>query len=248
MLFCSFPFCLFFLAKFSPPTGSCRGGQRRVYLLLAASFTFYAVPRSKWLALGELLCLDGAGLPPGQRHGRLVFAPTAQKCCCLPAFSATSACFVTSNTSTFSSRSAEESAALLGLQVLLPTLKVVMPVGISFYTFEAINYTVDVYRRKIRAERDLSHFMLFILFFPHLMAGPIVRARDFLPQIRRRKHWSWLRANAGVLLIVMGVVKKLAIADRMALYVDPVFADPGASQQLCSCVERRHRLLHAALL
>jgi alginate O-acetyltransferase complex protein AlgI len=68
--------------------------------------------------------------------------------------------------------------------------------------------------------------MLFIFFFPHLVAGPIVRARAFLPLSARRKHWSWLRANRGVLLILLGLVKKLAVADRMALYVDPVFAAP----------------------
>src|SRR5262249_34469040 len=95
-------------------------------------------------------------------------------------------------------------------------------------TFEAINYTVDVYRRKIPAERDLGHFLLFILFFPHLVAGPIVRAADFLPQVRRCKRWSWPRLHLGVRLGLLGVVKKLAVADRMALYADPVFADPAA--------------------
>src|SRR5262249_7293748 len=62
----------------------------------------------------------------------------------------------------------------------LRTLDVILPIGISFYTFEAINYTIDVYRRRIPAERNLDDFMLFILFFPHLVAGPIVRAKDFL--------------------------------------------------------------------
>ena len=102
----------------------------------------------------------------------------------------------------------------------------ILPIGISFYTFEAINYTVDVYRRHVRAERNLAHFMLFITFFPHLVAGPIVRARDFLPQIRRPKHWDWARMQLGVQFFLMGLFKKLAIADRMALFVDPVFANP----------------------
>jgi alginate O-acetyltransferase complex protein AlgI len=105
-------------------------------------------------------------------------------------------------------------------------LNVILPIGISFYTFEAINYTVDVYRRRVPAERNLAHFMLFITFFPHLVAGPIVRARDFLPQIRRPKHWDWARMQLGVQFLLMGVFKKVAIADRMALYVDPVFKDP----------------------
>jgi alginate O-acetyltransferase complex protein AlgI len=107
-----------------------------------------------------------------------------------------------------------------------PIFAVILPVGISFYTFEAINYTVDVYRRKAPAERNLGHFLLFILFFPHLVAGPIVRARDFLPQIRRPKRISWPRIHLGCSLILLGVIKKLALADRMALYADPVFNDP----------------------
>ncbi len=95
--------------------------------------------------------------------------------------------------------------------------------GISFYTFEAISYTVDVFRGKIKAERNLPNFMLFILFFPHLVAGPIVRAGDFLRQVHRRKRWSWIRAQHGIQLIAMGLFKKLAIADCMAIYSDRVF-------------------------
>src|SRR5262249_19650449 len=89
-----------------------------------------------------------------------------------------------------------------------------------------ISYVVDVYRGRLRAERSLPHFLLFILFFPHLVAGPIVRGRDFLPQARRPKYFSWTRAQLGVQLILLGLFKKWAIADRMALFADPVFADP----------------------
>lgn len=106
-------------------------------------------------------------------------------------------------------------------------LEIILPVGISFYTFEAINYTVDVYRGKIRAERNLDNFLLFILFFPHLVAGPIVRAADFLPQVERPKHLTWTRFTVGGRQIVLGLFKKMVIADRMALLVDPVFANPG---------------------
>src|SRR5205807_339174 len=83
-------------------------------------------------------------------------------------------------------------------------LKVIIPIGISFYTFEAINYTVDVFRKQVKAERNLAHFMLFILFFPHLVAGPIVRARDFLHQINRTKRWNWVRASVGCQYILLG--------------------------------------------
>ena len=80
----------------------------------------------------------------------------------------------------------------------------------------------------VRAERNLPHFLLFITFFPHLVAGPIVRARDFLPQIRRRKHWDWVRMQVGAQYVLMGLFKKMAIADRMAAFADPVFKDPEA--------------------
>ena len=88
------------------------------------------------------------------------------------------------------------------------TLRVILPIGISFYTFEAINYTVDVYRRRMPAERNLAHFLLFILFFPHLVAGPIVRARDFLPQIRRPKRWNWYRLPFGTAVYPPGTVQE----------------------------------------
>src|SRR5260370_10586449 len=114
----------------------------------------------------------------------------------------------------------------------MPVVKVIVPIGISFYTFEAISYVVDVYRGRVRAERRLGHFLLFILFFPHLVAGPIVRGRDFLPQVNRPKRWTWTRADLGLRLILLAVVKKLAVADRLALYADPVFADPAAFSTL----------------
>jgi alginate O-acetyltransferase complex protein AlgI len=114
-----------------------------------------------------------------------------------------------------------------GYEKLNP-LAIFIPFGISFYTFEAISYAVDVYRRKIAVEKSLPRFLLFILFFPHLVAGPIVRARDFLTQTRRAKRWNWLRVQVGVQLFLLGAFKKMAIADRMALFCDPVLADPGA--------------------
>jgi alginate O-acetyltransferase complex protein AlgI len=116
----------------------------------------------------------------------------------------------------------------LGLDFDRPILHVVLPLGISFYTFETISYVVDVYRRKVRAERDPVNYALFILFFPHLIAGPIVRPGDFLPQTRRRKRWSWMRAYIGARLFLLGFCKKAVLADGLAHVVDPVFRDPAS--------------------
>jgi alginate O-acetyltransferase complex protein AlgI len=104
---------------------------------------------------------------------------------------------------------------------------IIVPFGISFYTFEAISYAVDVYRRKISAEKSLGRFLLFILFFPHLVSGPIVRAGDFLRQTHRPKRWNWIRVQIGVQFFLMGLFKKMAIADRMAVFCDPIFKNPG---------------------
>jgi alginate O-acetyltransferase complex protein AlgI len=107
-----------------------------------------------------------------------------------------------------------------------PLLDILLPLGISFYTFEAINYIVEVYWRRVPAERNPAHLLFFVLFFPHLIAGPIVRARDFLPQIRRRKRWSWGRCQAGFELCLLGLVKKWVVADQLAQFADPVFFTP----------------------
>lgn len=112
-----------------------------------------------------------------------------------------------------------------GFQKFSP-LDILIPFGISFYTFEAISYAVDVFQRKVKAERSLPHFLLFILFFPHLVAGPIVRAGDFLRQAHRVKRWNWLRVQVGLQFFLLGLFKKLAIADRMAIFCDPVIAHP----------------------
>jgi len=103
---------------------------------------------------------------------------------------------------------------------------VVLPLGISFYTFETISYIVDVYQGRVKPVRNLLDYALYIMFFPHLVAGPIVRPRDFLPQIRRRKTWNWDRMQLGLQLLFLGLFKKAILADHLAAVVDPIFAAP----------------------
>jgi alginate O-acetyltransferase complex protein AlgI len=108
----------------------------------------------------------------------------------------------------------------------LRVLDVVLPIGISFYTLKTLSYTIDVYRGEIRASYDWWKYAMFVTYFPELIAGPIVRASVFLPQMTRSLRPSWPRAWAGSQIILLGISKKLLIADRMAPFVDPVFAHP----------------------
>jgi D-alanyl-lipoteichoic acid acyltransferase DltB (MBOAT superfamily) len=106
-------------------------------------------------------------------------------------------------------------------------LKVVLPLGISFYTFETISYIVDVYQGKIKPVRSLLDYALYIMFFPHLVAGPIVRPGDFLPQLKDAPQYETDRVKSGMLLIFVGLLKKVLIADVLAeTLVDEAYAHP----------------------
>ena len=126
---------------------------------------------------------------------------------------------------------AEETNALLddvGLGLPLPLASIALPVGISFIVFQAISYTVDVHRRLLPPAKTID-LGLYLSFFPHLVAGPIVRAREFLPQLESPRDPRQVAVGAGVTLIVIGLVKKVAIADYLARsVVDPVFGVPQA--------------------
>ena len=108
----------------------------------------------------------------------------------------------------------------MGMTPSWTTLKIILPVGISFYTFQSMSYTMDVYRREIKYEPSLLRFAAFIALFPQLVAGPIVRARDLLPQMQTDQPFHWNRWNSGLGLILWGFFKKIAIADSIAPFVD----------------------------
>jgi alginate O-acetyltransferase complex protein AlgI len=114
-------------------------------------------------------------------------------------------------------------ASRLGIGFDPPFLKVILPVGISFYTFEAISYTTDVYRRTYKAEQSYPRLLLFITFFPKLIAGPIERAWHLIPQFERRTRFDGVRVRDGLAQILWGFFKKLVIADRLAIYVNAVY-------------------------
>ena len=120
----------------------------------------------------------------------------------------------------------------LGLNVQLPALELILPLGISFYTFQKIGYVVDVYRKTIDAETNLVRFASFIAFFPKVISGPIVMAKDFLPQLQKLPSFNWSRMLDGLELILWGVFKKFVIANSLGLIVDVCFAAPEAHTSL----------------
>ena len=116
--------------------------------------------------------------------------------------------------------------SLFGVYPDWPTLYILLPVGISFYTFQAISYTVDVYRGDVKPTRDAVAFGVFIAFFPQLVAGPIERASNLLPQFLRKKQFDYDNAVVGMRQILWGLAKKVIIADSIGFYVDRLLFNP----------------------
>src|SRR5438477_1887796 len=119
-------------------------------------------------------------------------------------------------------------ASLLRIPQSSVVLQIVLPIGVSFYTFASLSYTFDVYWGKMKAVRKPVDYALFIAFFPHLIAGPIIRARQFISQI-----WSWrpptaIVVQSGIILVVAGLIKKMVFAYRFAAVADPYFNNPMA--------------------
>lgn len=116
----------------------------------------------------------------------------------------------------------------LGLKTSHRALSIILPMGISFFTFQAMSYTIDIYRRGLKPMGTFFDFALFKAFFPLLMAGPIERATNLLPQILKARAWSPKMFEQGAYLILLGLFQKIFVADNLASLVNPVFANPSA--------------------
>lgn len=119
------------------------------------------------------------------------------------------------------------------------TLKLFLPVGISYYTFQALSYIIDVYQGKTKVEYSFKKIVLYLSFFPQITAGPIAKSHDFLPELENEHKITWKNIEAGLQIFLMGMVKKIVIADRIALAVNAVYASPNAyswSSILCAVI------------
>ncbi len=117
-------------------------------------------------------------------------------------------------------------AESIGFSVNAPMMEIVLPIGISFYTFQTLSYTIDIWRGAMRPTRRLVDFAAYVAFFPQLVAGPIERAKALLPQFETRRRWNAERAGEGALLFLWGLYKKTVIADNLAPIVNAAFAAP----------------------
>lgn len=116
---------------------------------------------------------------------------------------------------------------IFGKELNISTLKLILPVGISFYTFQALSYTIDVYRDNLKPTKDVISFFAFVSFFPQLVAGPIERATNLLPQFQKHKVFDYAKGIDGCRQILWGLFKKIVIADNSAIIVNEVFGNSG---------------------
>jgi len=228
MLFTEARFLLFFALIFGVHWLLRRNGWRKAWLLLA-SYAFYAAWDWRFLSLIAISTatdyIAGSALgrckPPSRRRAWLIgsLAINLGLLCAFKYFN-------------FFIESGSALLEALGIPATPFTLEIVLPLGISFYTFQSLSYTIDIYRGQIEPVRNPLDFALFVGFFPQLVAGPIVRASEFLPQLRTKRTLGGVPVRACLTLFLFGFIKKACVADHCALYVDPIFADPQSFSML----------------
>ena len=229
MLFPTLTFGLFFLALYAVAWGVRASNEWRKILLLLASWIFYGAWDWRFVALliGSAI-LNWATARLIERAGH----PAARKALVVAGVAANLAILGFFKYFDFFVEQAGLALAAAGWQRDLPLLQIILPVGVSFFTFQGISYVVDVHRGKVAAARLLD-IALLMSFFPHLVAGPIVRASDLLPQFAETPRLTRGMAAMGLLLILWGLFKKAVIASELSVgLVDPVFFDPAAHGRL----------------
>ncbi|MDO6709210.1 MBOAT family O-acyltransferase [Aliiglaciecola sp. 2_MG-2023] len=231
MSFQSFHFIVFFLVTlFIVRVLLAKNSNYKKTYLLAASYYFYMCWDWRFSALILLITLInfvvGPKIKKAQSLGQKKFWLTISLASSLGIL----AYFKYLN---FFIESANELLQGFGFTSELPILNIVLPIGISFYTFQSISYSLDIYRERVEPVSSLRDFALFVSFFPQLVAGPIVRSSYFLPQLDQHYNNTSTSIEDGFALILRGFIKKIIIADTLALHiVDPAFADPQAFSPL----------------
>ena len=222
MLFVEFRFFIFFAVVLAS-YWSIRSNNGRKWLILAASYFFYG--SWDWRFAGMLALLSVAdwffalrieGSESQRTRKAFVYCSVAMNLSVLAFFKYFQ----------FFVNSAVGFASQLHVHLDQPTLKIILPIGVSFFTFQSLSYTIDVYRREIPAVSRLRDYLVFASFFPQLVAGPIVRPKHFVPQLESARTVSLDEVKLCCYGFLLGFLKKTALADNISPYVDRVFSSP----------------------
>ena len=216
MSFCSLGFLVFFPVVFLLDYLIPRKGQW--LLLLLASYYFYMCWKPEFvLLILASTCIDyiSARMMEARPNRKKIWLLVSVVSNLSLLFFFKYYAFFTSNINSL--------FRFIGIPMSFPALNIILPVGISFYTFQTMSYTIEVYRGHIRAERHFGYFALFVSYFPQLVAGPIETPQNLLPQLKKPHAFSYPDAVYGTKLMVWGFFKKLVVADTAAKFVDAVF-------------------------
>jgi D-alanyl-lipoteichoic acid acyltransferase DltB (MBOAT superfamily) len=220
VLFNSWQFAVFFpivtLAYFLSPQAV------RVGVLLVASCFFYMAFVPKYiLILAFLILFDfGAGLMIERSDGR------RRRACLVASLCANIGMLSVFKYFNFFNNNLADLAHFLGWNYSISSLHIILPIGLSFHTFQSMSYTVEVYRKRTPAERSLLYFALYVMFYPQLVAGPIERPQNLLHQFREYHRFDWSRCKEGLRMMAVGLFKKIFIADRASILVNAVYDQP----------------------
>ena len=222
MIFTEYRFLLFFAAVWCVHW-ALRSNNARKWWLLVVSYGFYSVWDWKFLSLIVVSTL--ADFVAGRRIHEST-SPGRRKAWLLFSLFVNLSLLGTFKYLGFFVDSANTLLEWMGLGTSLPVLEVILPVGISFYTFQTLSYSLDIYYRRLEPVDKLLDLATFVAFFPQLVAGPIVRAADFLPQLRERRLFPEARTRALLILFLVGFFKKACVSDNITTYVDAFYSAP----------------------
>ena len=194
-----------------------RGAKNPWLLLCSWAFYLYAGPKYFVFLLFAIVSTYLAGLAIAKRRSRLPL---------VLALGANLGMLFAFKYLGFAAGLLDRALALLGVDAVLPGFELILPLGISFYLFQAMGYVIDVYRGKREAQRDFIRYALFVSFFPSLLSGPIGRSDQLLPQFDEPHAFSYDRMRSGLIRFLWGAFQKLVVADRLSLWLTPAFASP----------------------
>ena len=233
MLFTEFRFLIFFAVVYSVYWTLHSNRWRKVWLL-ATSYAFYGAWDWRFLSLiiGSTLVDYVVGLKIDQYRD----VPAVKRRWLMLSLGANLGMLAYFKYANFFASSAVDLLAWLGLPANEVTLNIVLPVGISFYTFQTLSYSIDIYAGKLAPQKSFLNLATFVAFFPQLVAGPIVRAADFLPQLERLRSFSRVNLRSCLALFLVGFFKKACISNHLAPISDQYFAAPEAYNALSSWI------------